>query len=177
MQIRNRAGKLITPHKRAKEEGIAGVDREPIRLWRTAQKYCPRHAVWIGSASPWANPWMLQTYPLIYAHGYLNKAKPKFIKRSGGPEVLPPRGEDRAHCAAFLANHWLQPDSFPVPASIFHQMQMCTESGGVPPPWTIEQIRAELQGRDLVDEVPHTWASHGDLLLKIANAPPRGRDS
>lgn len=169
------------PRKRAREKGRAGVDRPPLRLYRTEPKYCPRHAFWVGAGSEFANPFAVGSGR--FEGGVMRGLVDQAARRVRGPkpEVCglfnkfgppPVTDEERAMALAWLYREWRAARLAYIPKSVRWYLDKLDPP--LPAPPTDEAIRAALAGRDLVDSTPDRWPSHADELLRVANAQPPG---
>lgn len=175
-----RPRKIPLPRKRAAEKGRAGVDRPPVRLYRTAPSYCPRHAFWVGPGSEFANPFAadgevwLRGAPIARlvdaAARHTRGPKPEKFGVLGCFEPPPTTPRERAVARAWLYREWRAGRLAAMPRGCTFELERVDPP--LPAPPTDAQIRARLAGHDLVDETPDRWPSHADELLTIANSPP-----
>ena len=151
------------PRKRKGETGRAGVDRPPMRLWRTEPKYCPRAAIWVGIGSEWDNPWR-ETAACRSAHIILH-APPLVCLGTKLWTHRRPTVVETALALAYVFEIWLRHPQDAAPKSVTSQIRIA----GIEP-WSFERIRSALSGRDLVCTDLPEHPSHADTLLSIANS-------
>ena len=155
------------PRRLAREKGAAGVDRPPLRLYRTGPRFCPRGAVWVGPGSAWENPFADLTRTVVAAAKRIDLRRDEW-GLIGGFERPNPLPEHRAAARAWLYREWRAGRLEALPQSVkFHLKKM---AGELPAPPTDYEIRAALSGRDLVAATPDRWPSHVDELLLVANS-------
>lgn len=154
--------------RRGVPQGRPGVDRAPVRLWRTAWRFCPASAKWVGPGSNFDNPFrsspglqraaaIVARYPEREAWGIL-----------GGVEPAPPTPGELAAGAAWLYREWRAGRMGELSKNLAFRLKEAKLDSLVPP--TDEEIRAALRGYDLADLAPHHHASHVSELLRVANA-------
>jgi hypothetical protein len=157
------------PRKTTAELGLPGIDRAPLRLWRTAENYTPKTAIWVGPGSRWANPW-IGVYEATSA-AFISFFQPEMLRTSHrNRHYRPPTEEELTTVHAALFRMWIfqePPDSKPM--AVAAAIKRARSGNIVPEPWSVDEIRAALAGKDLADAVDTRCFSHADHLLKIAN--------
>lgn len=165
------------PRKRAREKGRAGVDRPPLRLYRTEPKYRPRHAIWVGAGSEFANPFAVGSdrFDSGIMRGIVEQAarcvrglKPEVCGLLNKFDPPPVTDDERAKALAWLYREWRAGRLSELPQSVVYYLDRLRPP--LPAPPSDDAIRAALAGRDLVDSTPDRWPSHADELLRVANA-------
>ena len=131
----------------------------PSRIQRLRSKgwRMPPGAIYVGRPTEWGNPFSVRSPAASLA-----------AAATGGRGNVP---RDLAHGVIALYVRWLAgaPIECPITA-IMAQKEW--EAAGQPTPPTVEQIRRQLAGRDLVCWCPLDQPCHADVLLEIANADP-----
>ncbi|MDB5597417.1 MAG: hypothetical protein JWM36_4378 [Hyphomicrobiales bacterium] len=163
------------PRKTKAEAGVPGVDRAPMRLWRTAERYTRRSAVWVGEGSPWANPWVRA--PQAVQAAYIAWMAPPLVQTGKGKSYRLGTPVQMSIVLRGLFRIWLaREDIGPsrLGLEFARVLRPCPDDAPalISEPWSHEEIRTALRGRDLVDGAPLSLTSHADVLLTIANAVP-----
>ncbi len=149
-------------------QGRAGVDRAPVRLWRTAWRFCPASAKWVGPGSNFDNPFrsppglaraaaIVARFPKREAWGVL-----------GGVEPAPPTDAELAAGATWLYREWRAGRIGDLSKNLQFRLREAKLDALTPP--TDEEVRVALRGFDLADLAPYHHASHVSELLRVANA-------
>ncbi|MEU8516367.1 DUF4326 domain-containing protein [Kitasatospora sp. NPDC048722] len=145
------------------------IQRRRIRGWRA-----PEGVVYVGRGSRWGNPWAYRTRTALARVPALDGSAWEIETRiSSHDRPHPYRHPDgritdhhvrymtRAECVELYRTALIRPtDRIRIPQG--HDDR---------PRLTVEDVRRELAGRDLMCWCPPTVECHADVLLAIANGP------
>ncbi len=160
--------------ERRVEEHPMSMPRRIQRL-RTPGWRMPPGAVYVGRPSRWSNPFPIRGDWAVWAAPCVGCRADEAGRREAAVRhyrdwlrIFPGADDADLHYRAGLMAErpgWKNRDSGELHI-------ICGDILTVPRAPTIEVIRAELRGRDLVCWCPLDQPCHADVLLKLANAPP-----
>lgn len=153
---------------------------KPRRIEVPSSAHMPNGAIWVGTGSPWDNPWKRSWCAVKDMYREIYKPR-MLISRMDVKAATPAQ---KAHALAVLFQLWLEDRMGERNAAFYdrvHDLVYNQHTPNIPPPWTFEHVRAELRGKHLACEDPIRHESHADILLEIANGKEKthqtpGRD-